>query len=243
MSWVLLPVKDLVRAKTRLSGVLAPHERRALAQAMVEDVLSVLAAVSGLDGILLVSDDPAAELMAHKYAIEVIGESELDCAPGLNSVVQAATHLLLQRGVMDIMVMHADLPLVQVADVEDILRHRRESEVDVLLVPDLAGTGTNVMAFTGTDYPAFSYGPGSCQAHLAGAAERGLAGQVINNHRLGLDVDDPGDLLHLYHELLAGQRGEYSASVLLGAEISQRLTIIERGGLSPEVGQEKHDAI
>lgn len=243
MSWVILPVKDLVRAKTRLSGVLAPHERRALAQAMVEDVLSVLVQVSGLDGVVLVSDDPSAELMAHKYAIEVVAESELACAPGLNPVVEAATRLLEQRGVMDIMVMHADLPLVQVRDVEDILDRQRNHNQDIVLVPDLAGTGTNIMAFKRAARPTFCYGPGSCQAHLKSAGQQGLSSYLITNRRLGLDVDKPGDLLHLYHQLQAGERGEHSANVLLGAEISQRLTIMERVGLSPEAGMGKHDAI
>jgi 2-phospho-L-lactate guanylyltransferase len=243
VSWVILPVKDLVRAKTRLSGVLAPHERRALAQAMVEDVLSVLVEMASLDGVLLVSDDPAAELIAHKYAIDVITESKLACAPGLNPVVEAATGVLRARGVLDMVVMHADLPLVQAQDVEDIIACQRDRKVDVVLASDLAGTGTNVMAFTGAGHPAFRYGPGSCQAHLADAAQRGLACKLMTNPRLGLDVDKPGDLLHLYHQLQAGERGEHSASVLLGAEISQRLTIMERGGLSPEEGMGKHDAI
>jgi 2-phospho-L-lactate guanylyltransferase len=241
MSWVILPVKDLVRAKTRLAGVLAPHERRALAQAMVEDVLSVLVSVHRLDGILLVSDDPAAELIAHKYAIDVVAETELACAAGLNPVVEAATSLLRERGVVDIMVMHADLPLLQAEDVEAILERQRENAVDLVLVPDLAGTGTNVMAFTGAGHPGFSYGPGSCQAHQASAVQLGLSCELMTNRRLGLDVDIPGDLLHLYHQLQAGQRGTYSANVLLGAEIAQRLTIMERGGLSPEEGVRIHD--
>ena len=42
MAQALVPLKDLVLAKTRLSGVLTSVERRALAQAMVEDVLDVL---------------------------------------------------------------------------------------------------------------------------------------------------------------------------------------------------------
>ncbi len=46
--WALLPLKDLVQAKTRLGGVLASHERRALAQAMAEDVLAALTAAHSL---------------------------------------------------------------------------------------------------------------------------------------------------------------------------------------------------
>ena len=36
MTRALVPLKDLVEAKSRLSGLLRPSERRALAQAMAE---------------------------------------------------------------------------------------------------------------------------------------------------------------------------------------------------------------
>ena len=44
MAQALVPLKDLVAAKSRLSGVLSPAERRSLAQAMVEDVLALSSA-------------------------------------------------------------------------------------------------------------------------------------------------------------------------------------------------------
>ena len=40
---ILVPVKILADAKQRLSGILSPEERVALAQAMCEDVLQTLA--------------------------------------------------------------------------------------------------------------------------------------------------------------------------------------------------------
>ena len=242
MTWALVPVKDLVQAKSRLSGVLAPHERRALAQAMVEDVLSVLVATGNLDGVLLVSDDPAAELLAHKYAIKVVSETSLNCAAGLNPVVATAGTLLRKQGVVDIMVIHGDLPLVRVEDVNALLGIYRDTDADIVLAPDLQGVGTNVMVFSGSRPPRFSYGQGSCQAHQASAVGRGLVCELVRNSRLGLDVDTPGDLLHLYHELQAGQRGEYSARVLLGAEIAQRLSIMERSGLRPELRMGNYDS-
>ena len=242
MVWALLPVKDLVQAKTRLGGILAPHERRALAQAMVEDVLSILVDVPGLEGIQMVSDDPAAELLGHKYAIEIVTEVSLGCS-GLNPVINAAADQLQVRGVRDVMVMHCDLPLVQTRDVEILLELYRQPHTDMVLAPDLAGTGTNVMLFALDRRPALSYGAGSCQAHLASAGEQGLRCELLRNPRLGLDIDQPGDLLHLYHELQSGVRGEHTAVVLLGAKIAQRLAIMERSGLSAEVGRESNGAI
>ena len=233
MIWALLPVKDLVRAKTRLSGVLAPHERRRLVQAMLEDVLCALGQVEQLAGVLLVSDDPTVDLLAHKYPIEVMTEQFLGCR-GLNAAVESATALLAGRGATDVMVIHGDLPLVQPADLEAALAAYREPGVDMLVAPDLGGRGTNLMLYPSATPPAFSYGPDSCAAHLADAAARGLSARVLRDSRLGLDVDDPGDLLHLHHALQAGQRGEHCAALLLGYGVSQRLAVMERAGLVPE---------
>jgi len=60
MAQALVPLKDLVQAKSRLAGLLRPSERRALAQAMVEDVLSVLSRHKDIVRVTLVSDDPGA---------------------------------------------------------------------------------------------------------------------------------------------------------------------------------------
>jgi 2-phospho-L-lactate guanylyltransferase len=242
MVWALLPVKDLVRAKTRLGGILAPHERRALAQAMLEDVLSALVDVPGLEGIQLVSDDPGAELLGHKYAIELTTEASLGCR-GLNQVISATADYLQGRGVRDVMVMHCDLPLLQAGDVESLLELYQQPDTDIVLAPDLAGTGTNVMLFALDRRPCLSYGVGSCQAHLASAGEQGLRCELLRNPRLGLDVDQPGDLLHLYHELQSGVRGAHCAGVLLEARIAQRLAIMERSGLTAEAGMESNGAI
>ena len=45
--WAVVPVKDLDGAKQRLAGLLPPTQRRALAAAMLEDVLAALVAGAG----------------------------------------------------------------------------------------------------------------------------------------------------------------------------------------------------
>ena len=72
--WAVLPLKDFVSAKSRLSGVLSPVERRRLFHAMVEDVLSVLSDSDLIDGVLLVSDDPTAALLAEHFTVELLDE-------------------------------------------------------------------------------------------------------------------------------------------------------------------------
>ena len=67
MMWAVLPVKGLDGAKQRLGAVLTPRQRRDLSRAMVEDVLEALSAVRILDGIAVVSRDPAVAAMAERY--------------------------------------------------------------------------------------------------------------------------------------------------------------------------------
>ncbi len=241
MTWVLLPVKDLVKAKSRLSGVLAPHERRALAQAMVEDVLSALAAVSELDGVLLISDDPAADLLAHKYAIEAVTEESLGCSD-LNSAVEAGMVVLEQRGIEDVLILHSDIPLLQPAHIKELLQDYRQSGADVLLVPDLAGGGSNLMLCKTTRPPEFCYGPGSCAAHRASARERSLQLLLVEHASIGLDVDEPDDLLRLYRVLRSQGAGGHTARLLLDTGIAQRLEILG-DNLLTEPARGRHDAV
>ena len=69
-----MPVKDLANAKQRLAGVLDAEERQALFRAMLEDVLSALAATGGLAGILMVTRDPEAQALAARYGARVLVE-------------------------------------------------------------------------------------------------------------------------------------------------------------------------
>lgn len=209
---------------------------------MLEDVLTTLQQVPAIAGILLVSDDPGAELLAHKYRLETVTESSLGCA-GLNAVISAGIDLLQGRGIEDVLVVHGDLPLLQAADVEAMLALYQQPQVEVVLAPDLAGSGTNGMLFATGRRPQLHYGIGSCAAHQSSAEALGMVCRVLHNPRLGLDIDQPGDLLHLYHQLQGGVGAGYSSRLLLGAEVAQRLSIMERSGLTMDVELDSYDAV
>jgi 2-phospho-L-lactate guanylyltransferase len=240
--WALLPLKDLVQAKSRLSGILAPHERRALAQAMVEDVLSALVSHTETAGVLLVSDDPAAALLAHRYDIEWVDEKGLACS-GLNGAIAAATDHLKDRDVTDIMVLHGDIPLLQTADLDALQESYWQPGTDVTLGPDLQHDGTNVMMFATAQTPVFHYGPGSLHTHRQAALERGLSVSLVERPGIGLDVDRPADLLELYHLLPTAGAASHSKELLLNGDIARRLRIIEHSGLGSQGDTEHHDAV
>jgi len=192
----LVPLKDLVRAKSRLAGLLSPSERRALAQAMVEDVLAVLSVHPLISRVTLVSDDPGAGLLASQYGIDYWPESALGCR-GLNAVLACASARLLADRDETLVVLHGDLPLLGSAEMSAVL-HRQRQLGGLVVGCDRQGVGTNLLAFDRACVPRFQFGQGSCQRHLAGARAAGLKTAVLRLPGIALDVDDPDDLAALF---------------------------------------------
>lgn len=224
-AWALLPMKDLVQAKSRLGGVLASHERRALAQAMAEDVLTALTDSDKLAGVLLVSDDPGAELLANKYGVQMLPEAELG-ASGLNGVVSAACDFLAGRGAGVIAVVHGDLPLLSATEVDQLLAARERPGVDVVIAPDRRRDGTNVLVTAVASRPAFHYGRGSFLAHQREAIAMGLTCNIVELPGAALDVDQPADLIDLWQECRHAGRSGYTCAFLARPDIARRLSAL-----------------
>ena len=222
MAQALVPLKDLVQAKSRLAGLLRPSERRALAQAMVEDVLGVLSRHPEIDHVTLVSDDPGAGLLANTYGIDCWTESALGCS-GLNAVVREASERLLVDGEEPLLVLHGDLPLLTAADVSAALRCQRQLQ-GLVIACDLAGTGTNLLAFTRSSAPQFCCGVDRCARHLAFARSAGVPVQVLQRSGIALDVDEPRDMKLLMSALERESAGQ-TFNLLHGSELGSRVEL------------------
>ena len=235
----LVPLKDLVRAKTRLAGLLSPSERRALAQAMVEDVLGVLALHPEIEGITLLSDDPAAHLLAARYGASHWAESELGCR-GLNAVVASASDRLLAVRGAPLLLLHADLPLLSAADISAVLAARRET-AGLVVGCDRHGTGTNLLCFDAASAPSFCFGPESCARHLAAARERGAPVTVLRRPGIGLDVDEPQDLVALLGQL-DGIVAGHTDALVNGSGLGARVRLALASLVPAELPMDREEA-
>lgn len=186
----LLPLKDFVNAKQRLAGVLAPHERRALFHAMVEDVLAALTAAKQLDHVLVISDDPAAHLLAQHFGVAFLAERDTG-ASGLNAVIDAGVARLVAEGFERVLIAHGDLPLLDSDDIDALLQQEGDG---VWIAPDVADDGSNVMVCCPPQAIAFHYGAGSRAAHQAQAAANGISCSLWSSARMAIDIDYPQDL-------------------------------------------------
>lgn len=225
MAQALIPLKDLVQAKTRLAGLLRPSERRALAQAMLEDVLQVLSDHPRIRRVTLLSDDPAAPLLARQWGLDHWPQSERG-GSGLNEELRRASERLLPASGGDhepLLVLHADLPLLCAADISAVLDNQGAGD-GLVIGCDLRGTGTNLLAFGRRAMPRFCFGPDSCARHLAAATGAGMPARVVHRTGIALDVDEPRDVAALL-ALLPTPQGQHTQALLNATPLGSRLGV------------------
>jgi 2-phospho-L-lactate guanylyltransferase len=190
---ILVPVKNLGNAKQRLAAVLDPGERFALAEAMLHDVLSTLARCSRRDEVALVTSDRRAVQMAAALRFHVIKDA---ANHGESEAIAMATRVCVKRGPPYTLVLPGDIPLITVDEVEAILAAAPDS-FGAVLAPSASGRGSNAVLRRPADLFPLRFGNDSFQPHLAAARATGQPVTVLQLPGIGLDVDDPADLVAL----------------------------------------------
>lgn len=202
---ILIPVKNLATAKQRLAAVLDQAARTELAQAMLYDVVTTLAAWSRRPACALVTSDPFALELARQYDFEIIPDP---ANPGESGAIEMATRLCVERGGDSTLVIPADIPLIQATELDQIFAAAPvEGSV---LAPAADGRGTNAAFRRPADLFPLRFGNDSFKPHLAAARATGKPCIVLQLPSLALDVDNPEDL----QQLLA-HPGETSTQSLL----------------------------
>ena len=111
--------------------------------------------------------------------------------------VDAASRLLMDRGCSAVLRLPGDIPLVKTRDVDSLL-HRAISNPGALMVPSRDGSGTNALLRSPPDVFPSCFGQGSFALHRAAAKRAGVSLEVIENARLGFDLDTPNDLVDFW---------------------------------------------
>jgi 2-phospho-L-lactate guanylyltransferase len=192
----VIPVKRFAAAKRRLAAGIDEEQRRALVEAMLDDVLEAVGGARSIERTLVVTDEPAAAERAAAAGAEVI--PDLPDA-GHSAATVAGTEWALERGARCAVLLPGDCPLLDPRELDRLLTGVPERYVAI--VPDRHGTGTNalVLAPPGAIRPAF--GEGSRDRHAAAAREAGIPFAVEEVASLGLDLDTPADVVALTREL------------------------------------------
>jgi 2-phospho-L-lactate/phosphoenolpyruvate guanylyltransferase len=215
MKAVLIPLKDPIRAKTRLAELLSLDERRRLVWAMFEDVSRAVRSARKPDCVVMVTSyEPAIERARELEWEVLIEESQVS----ESASVDWASRVLAERGADTVMRLPADLPLVRAEDIDVLLSVRSHSR-SAVMVPSREGTGTNAIIRTPPALFPSRFGPNSLALHKQEAAKVGVECTVVENARIALDIDEPGDV----EIFLNTGRGTGTFDLLVEMGIAERL--------------------
>jgi 2-phospho-L-lactate guanylyltransferase len=186
-SWCLVvPVKRLALAKSRLAGIAGPH-RAGLALAFAADTVTAALASRAVAAVYVVtSDSAAASVLGDIGAVVVADEPDA----GLNPALAYGGRLAAQHHPgLGIAALSGDLPALRPAELSHALGLASRSASAV--VADAAGSGTTLYAASRVAAFSPAYGPDSLRRHIAGGAHL-LGGPGLDSLRR--DVDTPADL-------------------------------------------------
>jgi len=189
---ILVPVKDLKNAKQRLSAVLDQPTRAQLAQAMLEDVLEVLASWSNRPEVALVTRDSFALTLASRFDFQVIADH---ANTNETDAIAMATYICEMRHIHSTLVIPADIPLLAADELQQI--YDTAPAQGAVLVPSADGRGTNAAFRRPPGLFPLRFGDDSFQPHLAAAKATGMPCVVLKLAGIGVDVDNPADLKQL----------------------------------------------
>lgn len=198
----VVPVKPLVRAKSRLAR--PTDERRALALAFALDTISALSRSPLVAGVLVVTSDPDVISALRNHRVRLAPDAGTGLDPAVRNGIRAATAWRPSTGVV---VVPADLPCLRPDDVTQVLAGAPAA--DGAFVPDRATTGTTLVVYPPGRAAIAQYGPGSAARHRA----LGLHPLDDAPVRVRHDVDTLDDL-HVAMTLGLGTR---SAAVVAAA--------------------------
>ena len=191
--FAVIPVKPLRDGKSRLGGVLDGAGRQALNRRFLDHTLAVAAKLPGLDCTIVVSHDAEVLDVARHLGADPVRENP---GGGLNAALALARERVMRRGGDGMVVLPVDLPLLAAEDVGAVIDLAAPGP-RMIISPNAAGTGTNLLLLVPPDALDFRFGRDSMRAHLAAARAAGVGASVLHRPNLGFDVDEPADYRRL----------------------------------------------
>jgi 2-phospho-L-lactate guanylyltransferase len=167
-------MKATARAKSRLSGVLDPAGREALARQMLEHVLATLRE-AGLDVRVASADEGTGDL---------------------NADVSAAARRVQDEGYRELLLVMADLPYLAAADIAAMIEAGRTRDV---VIAEAKDGGTNALLLRPPTVLQFAFTTGrpSASFHADHARSVGIEPAIVSRPGLARDIDTPDDLASL----------------------------------------------
>ncbi|MFR9788842.1 2-phospho-L-lactate guanylyltransferase [Streptomyces sp. MB22_4] len=186
MQWTLvIPLKPLSRAKSRLADTAADGVRPGLVLAFAQDTVAAGLACPGVSDVVVVTDDQRAGRELSALGARIVPDAP---ARGLNAALaHGASAVRLARPRAAVAALNADLPALRAVELSRVLS--AAAEFPRAFLADAAGIGTTLLA-AGTERElAPLFGPDSRARHReSGAVE--LLPEDVDSVRQDVDTGD-----------------------------------------------------
>jgi 2-phospho-L-lactate guanylyltransferase len=185
---LIIAVKRLAAAKTRLAPVFSAATRERVVLAMLVDTIAAARGIAALHSVTVVTPDEVAAAAARELGAQVLTDPTPDGHHDpLNNAIVAA-EAALAGTVSNVIVLQGDLPALQTQELGEAVTAARSYERS--FVADRHGTGTSALFAFGVPLQPM-FGPDSSARHRhSGAIE--LTGAWPG---LRCDIDTPDDLM------------------------------------------------
>jgi len=185
---LVIAVKRLAAAKTRLAPVFSAATRESVVLAMLVDTITAISTVPALHSVTVVTPDEVAGEAARQLGARVLVDPTPDGHRNpLNNAIRAA-EASVREETPNVVALQGDLPALQPQELTEAINAARAHPRS--FVGDRHGTGTSALFAFGVGLEP-RFGPDSAQQHRhSGAIE--LTGAWPG---LRCDIDTPDDLL------------------------------------------------
>jgi 2-phospho-L-lactate guanylyltransferase len=187
--WTLvIPLKPLARAKSRLSDAASDALRPGLALAFAQDTVAAALACAAVRDVAVVTDDPLAARELGGLGAHVVAEAT--AGGGLNAALAHGASVVRRgRPAAAVAALNADLPALRPVELARVLD--AAAEFPRAFLPDAAGIGTTLLTASPGRELRPEFGTDSRARHAASGAVELLLPDVGSVRQ---DVDTGADL-------------------------------------------------
>lgn len=207
MTHILIPIKDLSRAKGRLSDILSPKDRKDLVIAMLTDILTTVMS-NDLGQVWIISSDDRVDDLAQRFGLKIIHETQVI---GYNQAVKLGLEAVPAD--QNIVILPGDVPLVTGQEIKRLISPVGVNTGKIRLAPDRYQQGTNGLFLARRNLITPDFGHESFQKYQNTARDLDLSLQIITAPGLARDIDLPADLINLAKSISHGETYNFLCSI------------------------------
>jgi 2-phospho-L-lactate guanylyltransferase len=189
----VIPMKKLHLAKSRLSNILSPQQRKNLAMYLLDATIKELKESNFISEIIIVSSDKAVEKYSYLNKLKFIQDFD----EGVNHAVVLADRYCIINDINANVVIPHDLPFISAKEIDGICTISNKYEKCIIICPSKRFDGTNVLLRKPPDVIKTFYDDNSYINHLKEAHKFQIPIESLDNVNLRLDIDTKEDLLEL----------------------------------------------